>query len=115
MNRITPRTGPPPQTRPAPSLRSWAGRCLLALGGAALLWAAGGCGPPGEKFYPVAGKVTLAGKPLKVGTVSFRPDASRGNTSKHIPTGAIDAAGNYELVTVGKKGAPPGWYKVLVF
>jgi hypothetical protein len=59
--------------------------------------------------------VKLDGKPLSVGTVSFRPDASRGNTSMHIPTGAIDANGNYELVTVTKKGAPRGWYKVVVF
>jgi hypothetical protein len=46
--------------------------------------------------------------------VSFRPDPARGNTSQHHPTGEIDANGNYELYTVGKKGAPPGWYKVLV-
>jgi hypothetical protein len=63
---------------------------------------------------PVAGKVKLDGKPLTVGTVSFRPDAERGNKSMHIPIGKIDPEGNYELETVGKKGAPPGWYKVLV-
>jgi hypothetical protein len=88
----------------------------VALGAWALLWVVSGCGGnPGERFVPVAGKVRLNGKPLGVGAVSFRPDASRGNKSMHIPTGTIDAQGNYELVTVGKKGAPPGWYKVLVF
>src|SRR4051812_13406743 len=68
-----------------------------------------------ESFLPVTGKVTLDGKPLTVGTVSFRPDVTRGNTSMHIPTGEIDAQGNYTLVTIRKNGAPPGWYKVLVF
>ena len=32
----------------------------------------------------------------------------------HQPTGTINAEGEYELFTVGKKGAPPGWYKVVV-
>ncbi len=63
----------------------------------------------------MVGKITVHGKPLTTGAVSFRPDASRGNSSQHHPTGAIDAAGNYELFTVGRRGAPPGWYKVLVF
>ena len=31
------------------------------------------------------------------------------------PSGAIDADGNYYLASKGKDGAPPGWYKVLVF
>jgi hypothetical protein len=92
------------------------GRWLAALSGGALLVAAFGCGPDqGEEFLTVAGKVTLEGKALAVGTVSFRPDASRGNTSMHVPTSTIDGEGNYELVTVKKKGAPRGWYKVVVF
>ncbi|HYT90418.1 MAG TPA: hypothetical protein VEL76_17060 [Gemmataceae bacterium] len=96
----------------APQARSW----LLILGSTALPWGAFGCGGnEGEKFVPVIGKVTLDGQPLTVGAVSFRPDAARGNTSMHVPSGDIDRQGNYELVTVGKKGAPPGWYKVLVF
>jgi hypothetical protein len=69
----------------------------------------------GERFLPVAGTVNVNGQPLTLGTVSFRPDATRGNASLHHPTGEIDAHGHYELSTVGKKGAPPGWYKVLVF
>ncbi len=77
--------------------------------------AAWGCGESGEKFVPVAGTVTLDGQPLPAGSVSFQPDASKGNTSLHIPIGQIDAQGRYEVVTVGRKGAPPGWYKVLVF
>lgn len=89
----------------------WASFLVAALGVGALL----GCGEPAEKFLPVAGQVTLDGQPLLAGSVSFQPDASRGNTSLHIPIGQIDAAGHYELVTVGRKGAPPGWYRALVF
>jgi hypothetical protein len=88
---------------------------LAPLGLAALLGVAAGCADPGEVMFPVSGKVTLEGTPLNVGAVSFRPDAARGNKSMHIPTGEIDPQGRYELITAGRKGAPPGWYKVLVF
>jgi hypothetical protein len=55
------------------------------------------------------------GKPLKTGSVSFRPDTSQGNTSPHQPNSAIDVEGNYELlVPPARKGAPPGRYKVVV-
>jgi hypothetical protein len=81
----------------------------------ALLGVAAGCGKKAGEFVPVSGKVTLDGKPLTVGAISFRPDAARGNASMHIPSGDIDPQGNYKLVTVGKDGAPLGWYKVLVF
>jgi hypothetical protein len=61
-------------------LRPW----LPMLGATALLWAGYGCGKDeADKFVPVAGKVTLDGKPLSVGSVSFRPDASKGNKSCH--------------------------------
>src|SRR5262245_48088289 len=66
-------------------------------------------------MVPVAATVTVNGTRLSAGTLSFRPYAAKGNQSLHHPTGDIDASGNYELVTVGRKGAPPGWYKVLVF
>ncbi|SRR6266404_423586 len=99
------------QRNPAP-LRPW----LPALAATVLLWAGYGCGKnEADSFVPVAGKVTLDGKPLSVGSVSFRPDASKGNKSMHVPNGDITAEGNYELMTLGKKGAPLGWYKVLVF
>jgi hypothetical protein len=91
-------------------------RAFAAMCAGAFLWAGSGCGgAPPEKFVPVAGKVTLDGDTLTVGAVSFRPDASRGNASMHVPTGSIDTQGNYELTTIGRKGAPPGWYRVLVF
>jgi hypothetical protein len=91
-------------------------RFLTVLGAAALLVAAAGCGnDQGDTFHPVSGKVMLGDNPLTVGVVSLRPDASRGNKSLHHPHGEIDAGGNFEIVTVGKKGAPPGWYRVLIF
>lgn len=74
-----------------------------------------GCTGGGESLAPVAGKVTVAGKPLKTGSVSFRPDVSKGNKSMHQPNGAIDAEGNFVLfVPPDRKGAPLGWYKVVV-
>jgi hypothetical protein len=104
------------ETRCRPGNRAPLRRWLPALAAAALPWAGPGCGKNETNgFVPVAGRVMLDSKPLPVGSVSFRPDASKGNTSMHIPNGDIDAEGNYELVTLGREGAPPGWYKVLVF
>lgn len=77
--------------------------------------AAGGCGGRPDGFHPVGGAVTVAGAPLRTGTVTFRPDAAKGNATQHHPTGAVAADGTYTLYTVGKAGAPPGWYRVLVF
>jgi hypothetical protein len=104
------------ETHRDPGNRAPLRRWLSALASAALLWAGPGCGKNETNgFVPVAGRVLLDSKPLPVGSVSFRPDASKGNTSMHIPNGDINVQGNYELVTLGRKGAPPGWYKVLVF
>jgi hypothetical protein len=87
---------------------------MCALGALSL-----GCGGDDEvgKLYPVSGRILVDGKPLTgvgQGSVSFHGDGAKGNQTMHIPTGAIDPEGKFELVTVGRKGAPPGWYKVLV-
>lgn len=88
---------------------------LAAVGACLATLASSGCRSDGsEAMYPVVGKVTVGGKPLTKGSVSFRPDAARGNMTLHHPTGEIDAEGNYTLYTIGKKGAPPGAYKVVV-
>jgi hypothetical protein len=90
------------------SARLVAGACCLAL-------CLAGCGDPaGPKLVPVVGKVTVDGQPVKAGTLSFRPDKSKGNTSLHEPYGEIDAAGNFKLFTNRKEGAPVGWYRVAV-
>jgi hypothetical protein len=59
------------------------------------------------------------GKPLTTGSISFRPDKAKGNTTPYEPAGDIDAQGNYKLYTAittdaPREGAPPGWYKVAV-
>jgi hypothetical protein len=87
-------------------------RCCLAL--SLLLVLVLGCGSS-EALVPVAAHVMHGGKPLTTGTVSYRPDAAKGNKSLHHPTGTIDDQGNYRLHTSGSEGAPPGWYKVVVF
>ena len=71
----------------------------------------------GLKLYPVSGRVLLGGKPLTgvaQGGVSFRGHALKGNDTLHQPTGPIDTEGTFALFTAGKKGAPLGWYKVVV-
>jgi hypothetical protein len=73
-----------------------------------------GCGSGGEKFTPVAGKVTVGGAPLTSGAVTFQPDSDKGNTTPHIPVGNLDAQGSYTLMSAATPGAPPGWYKVTV-
>src|SRR4051812_344013 len=76
-----------------------------------------GCGDGGVgKTHPVSGKVTVNGQPLvvKSAVVLFKPNAAKGNTSSFEPTGTVDSSGNYTLYTKTKRGAPPGWYKVLV-
>jgi hypothetical protein len=73
-----------------------------------------GCGPAGEKFTPVEGKITVDGAPLTSGSVTFHPDAAKGNSTPHIPVGTLDADGNYKLMSATTEGAPAGWYKVTV-
>jgi hypothetical protein len=72
------------------------------------------CGTSAEKLTPVAGKVTVNGSPLTTGSVTFHPDAQKGNNTPHIPVGTLDAEGNYKLMSSTKEGAPLGWYKVTV-
>jgi hypothetical protein len=79
-----------------------------------LAWAAclAGCGGPAERLVPVSGKVTVNGRPLPGGKVVFHPDAGKGNTSRQVPRGTLDAQGVYRLSTGDRAGAPLGWYKV---
>ena len=76
-----------------------------------------GCGDgKGPKTYPVAGQILLDSEPLRVdiATVVFKADAAKGNKSPYEPVGNVDSDGRYNLVTAGKNGAPPGWYKVIL-
>jgi hypothetical protein len=68
------------------------------------------------KTVPVKGRVTINDEPLSAesATVLFKPDKSKGNASPFEPTGKVEKDGSYSLVTKGKRGAPPGWYRVIV-
>jgi hypothetical protein len=79
---------------------------------------ASGCGDGSGvgTTYPVRGKVTLNNEPLKAATtiILFKPNAARGNKTPFEPAGTVDEDGNYIVLTKGRPGAPPGWYKVAV-
>lgn len=78
-----------------------------------------GCGGREQvSLVPVAGKVIVGNAPLKLkdgqfGRVWYYPMKDKGNSSPHVPCGDIDAEGRYKLYTLGKSGAPPGWYRVM--
>ena len=96
-------------------IRRWARLASAALCAGLLLAVPTGCNRgPDLKLVPVSGRVTYDGRPVTTGSISFRPDTAKGNSSPYEPAGDIDANGNYKLYTAGKEGAPPGWYKVAV-
>jgi hypothetical protein len=88
--------------------------CLAYL---CILFLTPGCAKgPTEKLLPVKGTVTVEGKPVWTGNVTFYPDKGKGNETMHQPIGTLDASGNYEMVVPGgRKGAPAGAYKVVVY
>lgn len=67
-----------------------------------------GCGNSGPSFYPVKGKVTLNGEPLKSANVMFQPD------NGPPATGTTNDSGEYTLTTGGKPGAIAGNHKVSI-
>jgi hypothetical protein len=74
-----------------------------------------GCGFSKEvPLFPVRGAVQIEGQPLKLGWVTFHPEAAAGNQLLWTPLAEIKEEGVYELTTNGKAGAPAGWYKVTV-
>jgi len=79
----------------------------------ALTWLSLGCSG-GEQLLPVEGTAYVDGRPLKNGSLLFKPDASKGNNGTLEPAAQIGADGKYKLYTTQKPGAPPGWYKVIV-
>jgi hypothetical protein len=93
------------------------GRWLPLWSGLLVLIAAGcGDGSGVGVTYPVRGQITMDGAPwnAKTTTVLFKPDAAKGNMTTWEPAATVDKQGNYTLRTGGKKGAPPGWYRVIV-
>jgi hypothetical protein len=102
-------------TRLTPAKRRLSGVvCVLGLA-----WSAAGCGGDSGVGHvlAVSGHVFVDSQPLRGmhGTVTFVPDLDKGNSTTVTPTGTLDDDGNYTLYYAqGKKGAPPGWYKVQV-
>lgn len=92
---------------------------LVALCGVAL-GLQSGCRRTGPaSLVPVAGKVVVGSAPLRLkegefGRVWYHPMKDKGNDSPHVPCGDMDAEGRYKLYTLGKAGAPAGWYRVMI-
>lgn len=87
---------------------------LRAVGCGALLLGLAGCSQPVSNpgGVGVSGVVTLEGKPLSKGTITFTP-ATTGSGS--TATGVIGSNGSYQLGTAkAGDGAQPGAYKVTV-
>ena len=89
------------------------GRIVTGLCGCGVLVFVG-CGEPPIELVPVSGKVVVGEQPVTSGTVSFRPDAGRGNHTMEQPAGILQSDGSFELFTAERPGAPIGWYRVLV-
>src|SRR5262245_60548191 len=68
----------------------------------------------GDGLTPVHGKLYIGEVPAQkgMGTVTFHPDASKGNKWMEEAVGNVHPDGTYELDARGKKGAAKGWYKV---
>jgi hypothetical protein len=84
---------------------------VLALCG--LVSVAPGC-KSGPRLVPVTGHVTVDGKALDSGYVTYKPNKSKGNDFGGESTASIGAGGEYTLTTNGQPGAPAGSYKVIV-
>ena len=90
-------------------------RVVAVLAFGFVLAVAVGCGDKAEvPLLKVAGTVKAGGAPMPLGTVTFHPDAGKGNASKSTTSGNIKADGTYVLLTDGKEGAAAGWYNVTV-
>jgi hypothetical protein len=82
------------------------------LGVASLVAISPGCGGDGVKLVPVAGTVTLDGKPLEGATLSFVPAA--GSTVSTSGTDITGPEGNFQMTFKGRSGLAPGKYTVLI-
>jgi hypothetical protein len=88
---------------------------LLTLFAAGALLAGGCSFQPAEVLLPVAGKITVQGKPLPAGRVIFAPMSPGTREGR----GTVGAEGAYQVSVDGapadKTGMPAGKYQVLVF
>lgn len=76
-----------------------------------------GCSSGDRALAPVTGKVTLDGKPLSGGGVTFQPIAAAGSTSAGRGSVAYcDGEGNFTLKTIdGHPGAVVGAHRVRIY
>lgn len=87
--------------------------CFSSLALAALIVPVAGCtGGSGAELVPVAGTVTVDGKPVEGITVTLLGDSS--GEKRIIPYGQTDAEGKFTVkVSDTEMGAPAGEYQVL--
>lgn len=73
-----------------------------------------GCGPRQVDVYPVAGTLTVGGRPAANAMVAFHP-LDRGGTQASLPVASTGPDGTYRLTTYADgDGAPAGEYAVTV-
>jgi hypothetical protein len=89
-------------------------RVWLALCGSVATLAGAGCGTDAPRLVPFAGTVAVGEQPVPAGSLQLRADVVHGNRSLEVPVSLIGPDGRFEVETGGKKGAPPGWWKVVV-
>lgn len=88
---------------------SASGRLLAAAWGCALIVLAMGCRGKTEQLVPVAGRVTLSGRPVGDATIVFEcPEAAVSRAAR------LTADGRYEMADYRSAGLPPGTYRVAV-
>jgi hypothetical protein len=86
---------------------------VITFVGVGLIVVAAGCG---ESRHAVEGRVLLNGAPLqgKEGAVLLKPDSGKGNKSSVSSVGVLQPDGTFSVLTHGKPGARPGWYKIII-
>jgi hypothetical protein len=92
--------------RPMTQWARWVGASLVVV-------VSLGCGDSNNTVYPVKGKITFEGKPMKGGgAISFMPV---GNQAGKAPGGEIDENGNYVLTTYKPgDGSMAGEFRVVI-
>ncbi|MFQ3650964.1 MAG: hypothetical protein SNJ75_11575 [Gemmataceae bacterium] len=71
-----------------------------------------GCGSSG--YYPVSGKATYKGEPMVGAQLFFHPVNDKSHQAIR-PGAQVKDDGSYELMTMGKRGAPAGEYRITVY
>ena len=87
-------------------------RVIRIIAGLLLVSQVTGCGPTPPAMVSVTGKVTLDGKPVTAGSITFHPDTANAFQDDH-PSSLLQLDGSFQMKTYPfGKGVPPGKYKV---